>query len=162
VRNALISQLHQCGMKPLPNSEKTILDWFAGRGVTCSAEPGYLVLTQQDGSAAVPSAACETLRKEMPQLFLPDPRRDSIVCLQDMERGTPLEIARAKSAYLKAHGQTSYENLPRTREQAERRAVVPHVDMTRKEYLQLSLSDKSALAGAIGAAGIAKIMSRQG
>src|SRR5271169_2502868 len=87
-RNALITQLHQCGMRPLADTEQAIEQWFKARGVTASAPNGYLVLVQSDGSACVPSSACETLRKEKPELFVPDPSRDAVSSLQDLERGS--------------------------------------------------------------------------
>ena len=162
VRNAIITQLHSCGMRPLEGSEAAILQWFTSRGVTATAPNGYLVLTQSDGSAAVPSSACETLRTECPHLFVPDPKRDAITSRADLERGTTLEIARAKSEFINKHGLAAFENLPRTKADAERRAVAPSPDMTAREYAQLSRSEKSRLIGAVGIDAITKIMARKG
>jgi hypothetical protein len=160
VRNAVISQLHSCGLKPLEGSEPAISEWFKSKGVTATAPNGYLELTQTDGSAAVPSSACETLRKELPHLFVPDPKRDAISSRQDLERGTSQEISHAKANFISQHGLPAYEALPRTRAEAERKAVAPSPDMTRSEYLSLSFSDKARLAGVLGSAGIGKIMAR--
>jgi hypothetical protein len=162
VRNAVITQLHSCGLKPLEGSEGAILDWFNSKNVTASAPNGYLVLEKSDGGAVVPSSACETLRKELPLLFVPDPRRDAVSSRQDLERGTPQEISQAKSQFISKNGLPAFEALPKTRAEAERKAVAPSPDMTRSEYLSLSFSDKARLAGIVKADGIAKIMSRRG
>jgi hypothetical protein len=162
VRTALLNQLNACGMHPLPNTESAVLAWFADKGVTASAPSGYLVLTQTDGSAAVPSSACETLRRERPELFTADPARDTVSSLQDLERGSASEIARAKSQYISKHGLEAYQRLPRTNAQAELTAVPVSLDLSRSQYLALSFSEKSRLAGVIGAKGIEKIMSRRG
>ena len=162
VRNAIISQLHSCGMRPLADSETAVLDWLKSRGVVASAPNGYLVLTQSDGSAVVPSAAMETLRKERPELFVPDPKRDAITSRADFERGTASEINHAKATYITKHGLEAYENLPRTKADAERKAVAPSPDMTAREYAQLSRSEKSRLIGAVGINVITKIMARKG
>jgi hypothetical protein len=161
IRTALLNQLNGCGMHPLPNTESAILAWFDSKGVTASAPTGYLVLTQSDGTAVVPSSACETLRRELPHLFTADPARDTVSSLQDLERGSASEIARAKSQYISKHGLEAYQRLPRTKAQAELVAVPVTLDLTRSQYLALSFSEKSRLAGVIGAAGIGQIMSRK-
>src|ERR1700676_1703977 len=94
-RTRLLNQLNACGMHPLPDTEPALIKWFTEKGVTCDASQGYLTLTQSDGSAAVPSSACETLRKERPDLFAADAKRDKISSRQDLERGTKLEINKA-------------------------------------------------------------------
>src|SRR5579862_4983040 len=147
VRNAVVSQLHSCGMRPLQNTEPAILAWFKSRGCTLSAERGYLEVTQADGNAAVPSSACETLRKELPHLFVPDPKRDEISSLEGLSRGTPQERLKARAAFIAKHGLDAFEALPKTQKEAERKSVAPSPDMTRKEYLGLSLREKSQLAG---------------
>jgi hypothetical protein len=160
VRNAVITQLHGCGMRPLEGSEAAILDWFKGRGVTLSADHGYLELKMADGSAAIPSSACETLRRELPHLFVADPRRDEISSLADF-RGTQTEILKAKAAYVSKHGLAAYERLPRTAAEAQRKAVAPSANMTRDEYHRLSLKEKAQLTGILGPDGIGRIMSRR-
>jgi hypothetical protein len=161
-RAALLNQLNQLGMRPLPNTEPAILQWFQSKGVTASGEAGYLTLVQSDGNAAVPSSACETLRKERPDLFASDARRDKISSRQDLERGTNAEIYKAKSDYVKANGLEAWERLPRTKAEAERKSAPVSLDMTRAEYLALSFAEKARLAGVLGADGISKIMARKG
>jgi hypothetical protein len=161
VRTALLNQLNACGMHALPNAESAILAWFTDKGVTASAPNGYLVLVQADGSAVVPSSACETLRKELPHLFTADPARDTVSSLQDLERGSASEIARAKSGYISKHGLVAYQRLPKTKAEAELKAVPVSLDLTRSQYLALTFSEKARLAGAIGAEGIGQIMSRR-
>jgi hypothetical protein len=163
VRNAVVAQCHACGLRPLQDSETAILDWFKARGCKLSAERGYLEVAQADGSPVVPSAALETLRSELPKLFVPDPRRDEICCLEDLTgRGTPTEQTRARSQFIAKHGFAAYAALPRTRAEAAFKAVAPSAGMTKKEYLQLSLREKSMLMGIVGPAGIGQIMRRQG
>ena len=93
---------------------------------------------------------------------VPDPKRDAISSRQDLERGTPQEVSQAKSAYIAKNGLPAYERLPRTQAEAERKAVAPSADMTKREYLSLTFSEKAKLAGILGAAGIGRIMGRQG
>jgi len=161
-RAALLNQLNQLGMRPLPNSEPAILQWFQSKGVTASGEAGYLTLTQADGSACVPSSACETLRKECPHLFASDARRDKISSRQDLERGTNQEIAKAKSDYIRANGVDAWERLPKTKVEAERKSAPVSLDMVRSEYLALSFAEKARLAGVLGPDGISRIMARKG
>jgi hypothetical protein len=162
VRTALLNQLNACGMHALPNTESAILAWFTDKGVTTTAPNGYLVLTQTDGSAAVPSSACETLRKERPELFAADAARDKVSSRQDLERGSQSEISKAKAQYIGQHGLAAYEALPKTHREAELKAAPVSLDMTRSQYLALSFSERSRLAGAIGAEGIGRIMGRRG
>jgi hypothetical protein len=162
VRSALLSQLHACGMRPLPDSEAEILRWFADKNVLVSAANGYIELTKDDGSAAVPSSACETLRRERPELFLADPKRDKVSSRADLERGSQSEISRAKAIYVSEHGLAAWERLPQTKAEAERKAVVPSPDMTAKEYRALPFSDRVRLSGIIGPAGVGKILGRKG
>ena len=161
-RTALLNQLNACGMRPLPNTEPEIIKWFADRGVTCDGSHGYLTLTQADGNAAVPSSACETLRRERPELFAADAARDKVSSREDLERGSTSEISKAKAQYIGQHGLSAYEALPKTRREAELKAAPVSLDMSRSEYLALSFSERSRLAGAIGAEGIGRIMSRRG
>jgi len=161
-RNALLTTFHQCGMKPLADSETAILAKLKELGVSAEASAGYLSLTTLDGTAIVPSAACERIRKECPHLFVADPRRDAVSSRADLERGTPQEVSQAKAQFITKNGLAAYEALPKTRAEAERRAVTPSADLTRSEYLSLSFSDKSRLAGVLGSAGIGRIMSRRG
>lgn len=164
-QNAIVNQLHQCGMRPLAGTEDTIVEWFKSRGCTLSAERGYLEVTMADGTAAVPSAACETLRREKPELFAADIKRDKICCKADLERGTPLEIIRAKSAYVAQHGEESLANLPKTREEAELRSAEVSPAMTRRQYEALSRSQKANFISALGDSALevlAKIMVRKG
>jgi hypothetical protein len=160
-RTALLNQLNQLGMHPLPDSEHAILAWFTGKGAACSAQPGYLVVTQADGSPVVPSSACETLRRERPELFAADAKRDKVSSRQDLERGSASEIFKAKSDYIKEHGVEMWERLPATKVSAEKRSAPVSLDMTRDEYKQLSFREKARLAGVVGPNGIGKIMNRK-
>lgn len=161
VQNALLKTFHSVGMKPLQDTEGTLLEKLTAMGVTADTSAGYLSLTLADGTEVVPSAACERLRKENPLLFVADPKRDAVSSREDLERGTPEEIFKAKSAYIKTAGADAYERLPRTKAEAEVKAAAPSPSMTRKEYLSLNRHDKAQLAGVIGAAGIGKIMARR-
>jgi len=161
VRNALLQTFHQHGMKPLPDALEPILAKLTELGVTANADAGYLSLTQGD-TAVVPSAACERIRSLLPQLFVADPRRDKVSSREDLERGTPGEIAKAKSDWVKANGMQRWESLPRTKAQAEAKAIVPSAMLTAKEFRLLSRADKAALSGVLGYAGIERIMARRG
>ena len=162
VRVALLNQLNACGMHPLPNTETTILRWFAEKSVSLDASHGYLALTQSDGNAAVPSSACETLRREHPEFFAADATRDKVSCKQDLERGTQTDIYKAKSAYIAQHGLAAWEALPKTKDEAVRKSAPVSLDMTRAEYLALTLSERARFAGAVGAEGVSRIMARRG
>ncbi|MFZ0322337.1 MAG: hypothetical protein WAL56_24635 [Candidatus Sulfotelmatobacter sp.] len=160
VRNAVISQLNSCGMRPLEGSEAAILAWFQNKGCKLSADHGYLEILQADASAVVPSAACETLRKECPHLFVADPRRDEISSLADF-RGTQTEVLKQKASYITKHGQAAYENLPRTAAEAQRKSVAPSANMTAAEYRQLTLKEKAQLTGILHPEDLAAIMRRK-
>jgi hypothetical protein len=159
-RNALINQLHSCNMRPLEGTEPALEKWFNDKGAKLDASQGYLTITQSDGSAAVPSQCCETLRRERPELFVPDPSKDTICCKSDLEKGSGQDILRAKSQYIAKHGLESYTLLPKTRSEAEVRAIAPGPDITRKEYLSLSFRERSRLAGIIKEDGVRRIMAR--
>ena len=162
VRNALINQLHACNMRPLENTESALASWFSDRGAKLDASQGYLTITLPDGQPAIPSSCCETLRRERPELFVPDPRTDSICCRADLERGTPQEIAKSKSGYISKFGLEAFQLLPKSRAEAETRAVAPNPDMTRKEFLSLPFRERSRLAGIVKENGLRRIMARQG
>lgn len=163
-RNAVLNQLNQMGLRPLAGSEDKILLWFKDRGVSASAPNGYLVLVQADGSACVPSSACETLRKERPELFASSPRFDKISSLEDFNRGTQQEIAKAKSDYIRQHGEAAYTALPRTKEQAELKSAEVSPAMSRREWLACDSKTKSRFISAMGDSAtqvVATIMSRR-
>jgi hypothetical protein len=160
LHNALVSAFYAAGIKPLADSEQRILDYLTSLGVKASADAGYLTL-EQSGTQMVVSSACESVRKAHPEWFAFDFKRDGagVISREDFH-GTPREIAAAKSAYLSKHGLAAWEQLPATRAEAQRKSAIPSATMSRSEYLSLSFSDRSRLAGIIGADGVGRIMSR--
>jgi hypothetical protein len=159
LRNALVSAFRQHGMRLLPDSDMQVLALLQSKGVTLNvSESGYLEL-RQGSTLMVLSNAFETLRKENPELFVSDPRRDAIASREDF-RGSPSEIAAAKSRWIGQHGPAAWERLPRTRAEAELHSAVPSADMTRKEYLSLPFAERVQLSGALGPDALSKIMAR--
>jgi hypothetical protein len=159
-QNAALQIFHSVGMKPLSGSMGTITAKLAEFGVTAHrSEHGYPELRLADGTAVVPSAAAEKVRAAIPDAFVSDPRRDKFTSKEDF-RGSPTEIAQAKATAISAIGIAKWENLPNTRAEAERRAIVPSPDMNRKDYLSMSRQDRADLSGLIGPEGIQLIMSR--
>jgi hypothetical protein len=148
------------GMRLLPDKERDVLSHLRSLGVSAAVGgTGYLIL-QQGSTLMVLSEACETVRKQLPQLFTADPRHDAVSSREDLERGSPSEIAHAKSDWIKSHSLEQWERLPATRAEAERKAVVPDANLNRASFLALPFSERSRLAGVLGAAGISRIMSR--
>lgn len=158
IRDAVRTAFLMVGMRLLPNAEVAVLEHMRGLGVTASIAKGYLEL-QQGTTDLVINKTCETIRQQMPQLFASDPHYDTIASREDFH-GSPSEIAKAKAAYVSKWGLAAWERLPATRAEAERRAVTPSADMNRAQYVALPFSEKSKLAGILGAEGIRRIMSR--
>jgi hypothetical protein len=159
VRNALISAFRSVGMRLLPDADRQLTALFESKGVTATTNAaGYLEL-KQGNTLMVLSNAFETIRREHPEWFVSDPRRDAIASREDFH-GSPQEIAHAKALWLSKHSLAEWEALPRTRAEAEIRSVAPSADMNRKEYLSLPVSERAQLAGLIGVDGISRIMSR--
>ena len=161
VRKALHAMFLQCGLRPATNSESTILAKFKELGVTFDVSLGYLQMFQA-GTEIVPSGACERIRKELPQLFPADPKRDAVSSLEDLERGTAKEIALAKSAFIKDHGVGAFAALPRTRKQAEHQTAPVNPDMTHAEWLALPISERARLSTVFDPATLSKIIARRG
>ncbi len=162
VSNKLTQLFYQCGMKPLEGTEAKILEQVKALGVTASTDAGYLALTQgPDNSGVVPSALAERLRKDNPLLFVADPSRDAVTSKADLERGSDGEIQKAKAQYISKHGFEQWANLPATKEEAKRKAIVPSVTMTKAEYMALPWKERSALCS-LGADVITRIMARKG
>ncbi|MBZ5722293.1 MAG: hypothetical protein LAO03_18125 [Acidobacteriia bacterium] len=161
--NGVLDAFHAHGIKPLDATIGTVVETLATKyGVTASiSDLGHLELTQ-NGSPAVLSTVLEAYRKKHGEQFVADPRRDDVVSRQDLERGTPQEIVQAKAKFIGMHSVEAFENLPKTRDEAQRKAAVPSMDMTKDEYLSLSLKDRSRLVGKIGPEAIGKIMQRRG
>lgn len=161
-RNGILTLANQCGLHPLRGSEDAILTWFKSKGVSCDFSSGFLRMHQGDGSEVIPSAGMMTLRSEKPELFAANPRYDKVSSLEDFNRGTSAEISKAKSDYIREHGLEAFQRLPKTRAAATLQAVEVGPQMTRKEYLSLSFSEKARLCGAIGSDAISVIMNRCG
>lgn len=161
VRRALSAAFLTVGTRPFPGSDAAIAAKLAELDVICDLSLGYLRLTQS-GTPIEISGACERIRKELPQLFSPDPRRDAVSCRQDLERGSPDEIARAKSAYISQHGLASWAALPQTRAEAETKTAPVNLDMTRAQWLALPFAERARLSGVIGPDALSKIMTRKG
>jgi hypothetical protein len=161
VRRALASMFMQCGMRPMPDADRVILEKLQALGVTCDLSAGYLVLRQAE-TEIVPSGMCERIRRELPLLFLPDPKRDTVSCREDLERGTVVEIARGKSSYIAQFGLARWAALPKTKADAERINAPTTPDMTRAQYLSLPRSERVRLSGVFDHATLATIMARKG
>jgi hypothetical protein len=161
-RNAILSELNRIGLRVIEGCEDEVTKWFASKNVTADLSAGFLQLRQSDGSEVVPSRAMLTLRGERPELFCSSPKYDKITSREDLNRGTPSEISKAKALYIRENGLAAFERLPRTRAEAQLRSAEIGPGMTKREYLALSLSEKSRLAGIVGANAIAVIMNRRG
>lgn len=158
---AAATAAHSAGMKILSGKESEVVAKFIQLGVEPStSEYGTLELRQGE-TEMVLSKAFEKVRTAAPELFVADPRRDAVTSRQDLERGSPDDILRAKSAWISQHGLSEYERLPQTRAKAEAVALIPSTEMSREEYLRLPVRDKARLAGLKdGDQIIARIMSR--
>jgi len=162
LRTALRAVFMQCGMRFIvPDAEATILAKLKALGVECNADLGYLRMNQ-GATEIVPSGMCERIRKELPLLFVPDPKRDTVSSKQDLERGSAVEISAAKSQYIRDHGLASWQALPATRAQSELQTAPVNPDMTRAEYLALPFAERARLAGVFDAATLSRIIGRKG
>lgn len=162
VSRKLTQLFYQCGIKPLEGSEAKILEQVKALGVTASTDAGYLSLTQgPDNSGVVPSALAERLRKDHPLLFVPDPSRDAVTSKQDLERGSDGEIQKSKAAYISKFGIERWNSLPATKEEAKKKAIVPDINMTAREYMSLGWKERAAMCS-LGTDVISKIMARKG
>ena len=159
VLSALRDTFWQHGMRLLPERENDVLAHLRSLGVTASIDAGYLALSQ-GSTQMVLSAACETVRKQFPQWFVADPRRDAVSCREDLERGTLEDIAKAKSAWIKEHGIAAWTALPQTKAEAEKKSVTPDANMNRAQYLSLPFAERVKLSGILGPDVISKIMRR--
>ena len=158
--DAVREAFYTARIKPLPDYEEKILQHIAGLGVVAEvADAGYLILRQDQTQMAV-SQACETIRQSHPEWFISS-AKDRVVCREDLDRGSATERVSARSAWIAAHGLEAWEKLPRTRAEAERKAIIPDPSMTAAQYVQLSVSEKSRLAAALGVDGVRKIMARK-
>lgn len=159
VHNALIDAMHAAHVKPLPDTEAKIIDYLTSLGVTATVDPdgGFLRLMQGTTEIAV-SPACQQIKAKHPEWFVSTPGQGQITSKEDF-RGSPREIQVAKSAYIQKHGLDAWQNLPNTGAEAQRKAIIPSPLMNRKEYLQLTFSERARLAS-LGPDVISKIMAR--
>jgi len=160
LQNALRDSFWLLGLRLLPDREADVLAHLRSLGVKVTTEHGYLEATTAEGTGVVLSAAAETIRSKNPTWFASDPKRDAVSSREDLERGSASEVLKAKSDWIKSHGLTAWEHLPRTKADAEKKAVVPNANMTRSEYLSLPFSERSKLSGILGPAVIGRIMAR--
>jgi hypothetical protein len=162
LRSQLRTVFLQCGMRfASQDAERTIAAKLTELGVTCDTSLGYLRMTQ-GATEIAPSGMAERIRKDLPNLFSADPKRDSIASRQDLERGSASEIASAKSNYIREHGLSAFEALPRTRAEAEIKNTPVNQDLTRAQYLALPFADRVRLSGVFSADTLARIMARRG
>jgi hypothetical protein len=161
VRTALHATFLQYGMRPQENSTPAILAMLKQLGCTLDMSSGYLRIYQA-GTEIAPSGAAERIRKELPQLFAADPKRDAISSLEDLERGTREEISKAKSLYIKEHGMNAFTALPKTRKQAAHQTAPTTADMTKAEWLALPVSERARLSTVFDPATLSKIIARRG
>jgi hypothetical protein len=161
LRRALVSALMQCGMRALPDAEGALLSKLTEFGVTCDTSLGYLKLNQA-GTEISLSGACERLRKECPNCFAADPRHDAVSSREDLERGTALEIAAAKSKYISQFGYNAYAALPQTKKQAALQTAPVNIQMTRLEWLALGWRERAKLCSILEPDAIARIIGRKG
>jgi hypothetical protein len=158
VRKTLCSSFLMAGLRLLPDADDSVLSLLSEKGVTATVDATGLHL-HQGQTEMVLSNAFETIRKEHPELFASDPRRDAISCREDFH-GSASEIRSAKAAYIGQYGIAAWERLPVTRAEALQKAAIPRENMSRQEYLALPFKERSALAGIVGAEGIQRIMAR--
>jgi hypothetical protein len=149
------------GMRPLPDSEQTLLAKLTELGCTADLSSGYLKLFQGATEISL-SGACERLRKECATSFAADPRHDAVSSREDLERGTAQEIAAAKSKYISQHGYNAYAALPQTKKQAAIKNAPVNVSMTRQEWLAVPSSERARLCSVMDPTTLARIMSRKG
>jgi hypothetical protein len=161
-RCAILSELNRIGLRVIEGCEDEVTKWFASKGVTCDLSAGFLQMRQADGSEAIPSQACLTLRREKPELFASSVKYDAISSREDFNRGTHQEQVAARTEYIRKFGLVAFETLPRTHAEAQLKSVEIGPGMTRREYLSLSLAEKSRLLGTIGGQAVAVIMNRKG
>jgi len=161
IRRALNSVFLQCGMRPRPDAESQLLNKLRELGCTLDISSGYLKIFQS-GTEVAPSGAAERIRKDNPQLFAADPKRDAVSSLEDLERGTSKEISQAKSQYIRDHGMSAFAALPRTKVQAAHQNAEVKPDMSRAEWLALPVSERARLSTIFDPATLSKIIARRG
>jgi hypothetical protein len=81
---------------------------------------------------------------------------------EDLERGTPQEIAKAKVAFISKNGYSGWETLPQTKKQADRQNPPVNPSMIRAEWLALPFSERSRLTAVSDKETLGKIISRKG
>jgi hypothetical protein len=161
IRRAVNTAFLQCGMRLLSDDAiEPILAKLTELGCTCDASQGYLRVTQ-GATEIAPSGMCERMRKDMPTLFVSDPKRDVISSLEDFQRGTALERAHARAEYITQYGLEAFESLPRTKADATRKNAPVSPSMTRSEWLALPLRERARLMGIFDADTLGRIMSRR-
>ena len=162
IYNSVVDAFHAINVKPLDGQVDKIVAALRGKGVGIAVtEQGYVELSMS-GLPVNHATVLEAFRKQQPELFTPDPARDEFSSRDQFNRGTDSEIRQAKIAYVKKFGIESWEAMPATKEQAERRAIAPSIDMPASAYMAMTVAEKSRLCGRIGAAAIGKILSRRG
>jgi hypothetical protein len=132
-RTAILSELNRIGLRVIEGCEDEVAKWFSDKGVTTSVANGFLEMKQADGGDVVPSRALVTLRTARPELFASSPKYDKISSREDLNRGTPSEISKAKSDFIKEFGLSVFEKLPKTRAEATLKSCEVGPGMTRKD-----------------------------
>jgi hypothetical protein len=135
-----------------------ILSKLAALGITATTGPLGLELSQGATEMSL-AKACSTLRQQNPTLFASDVRFDTISSREDFH-GTAQEIARAKADWISAHSLESYEQLPRTRAEAELKSVPPSPTMNRSQWLALPRSERARLMVIFNPDLVGQIMAR--
>lgn len=159
IRKALAAAFSQHGMRLLPGGVEQVEQLLKSKGVAVTINPAGFLELRQDATQIVVSSALEGIRTQAPALFVSDPRYDAISSREDF-RGSPAEILKAKALWLSQHSLAAWETMPATKAEAERKAAPIDANMSRAQYMALSLAEKSQLISAIGSEGIEQIMVR--
>ena len=160
IHRALLDCFVSFGMHVQDGCLSAITSKLVELGVKLSVSPeGFLEMTQQ-GTQIAPSSMAVRIRRELPLLFASDPKFDSIASLEDF-KGTPTEILKAKTEYIKKFGPESLAALPKTRKQAETNNAPVNADMTAAQWKALDWKERSRLTGIFDEGTLRKIMVRK-
>jgi hypothetical protein len=147
---------HAAGAKP-KDVAAIISKLKAEHQVELSVEGGLLT-AHQSGTLANLGTIIAAYRQKNPREFYGE--SGSVNFKDDLAGDTS-----AKARFINEHGYEAWSNLPLNEKSPGANRVVtdaiPSEAMRAKDYARLSITEKSKLAGEIGAAGIERILSRR-
>ena len=153
---AATATFHAAGHKP--KSISAVLEQIkADHGIEATVSGGLLSLKQGSTTFDL-GTVVSAIAEKHPRLFYGG--AGTVNFKSDLA-----DDPQAKVRYIKEHGLPAWDALPLNEKSPNANKVVtdqiPNSEMTSQEYMRLSLSEKSDLAGRIGAVGIQKIMARK-